>query len=119
MYANRGMYVEEIINRTISYLQNQNCIIEKRNIPIKIIKKVNGNKVLGILLDKSTVDYCGFVNNQHIEFEAKQTNQANFNVKLLQPHQYEFLLKAKSIGAVAFVIVHFTMYDEFYLLPIE
>jgi recombination protein U len=119
MYANRGMYAEELINRTIDYLHGTNCLIEKRNIPIKIVKDLNNNLIMGKLLSKSTVDYCGFVNNKHIEFEVKQTNHLNFTIEMIKPHQYEYLLKAHHIGSLAFVIVHFSLKDEFYLLPID
>jgi recombination protein U len=119
MYANRGMYTEEIINRTIDYLQSVDCIIEKRNIPIKIVKNISASLIMGKLLSKSTVDYCGFVNHKHIEFEAKQTNQTNFSVEMIKPHQYAYLLKAEKVGSIAFVIVHFSIHDEFYLLPIN
>jgi recombination protein U len=119
MYANRGMYAEEIINRTIDYLKHTDCLIEKRNIPIKIVKDLNNNLIMGKLLNKSTVDYCGFIKNQHLEFEVKQTNQQNFNIDMIKPHQYEYLLKANRIKVRAFVIVLFSLYDEFYILPIE
>ncbi|MDR1234772.1 MAG: Holliday junction resolvase RecU [Mycoplasmataceae bacterium] len=119
MYANRGMYAEEMVNRTIDYLSNKNCLIEKRNIPIKIVKDLNNNMIVGKLLCKSTVDYCGFVNNRHIEFEVKQTNQTNFHVDLIKPHQYAYLIKASQCNCMAFVIVHFSLCDEFYLLSIQ
>jgi penicillin-binding protein-related factor A (putative recombinase) len=38
---------------------------------------------------------------------------------MIKPHQYEYLLKAYQIGATAFVIVHLSQYEEFYLLPID
>jgi recombination protein U len=119
MHANRGMYAETIINRTIDYLSSSNYLIEKRNIPIQIIKDLNNNTVIGKLLSKSTVDYCGFINQHHIEFEVKQTNLTNFSTDMIKPHQYEFLLKAYTCKCKAFVIVHFTLHDTFYLLPIE
>ncbi|MDR0674729.1 MAG: Holliday junction resolvase RecU [Mycoplasmataceae bacterium] len=119
MYANRGMYAEEVVNRTIDYLSNTNCLIEKRNIPIKIVKELNGNLVIGKLLSKSTVDYCGFANCKHIEFEVKQTSQVNFSVEMIKPHQYSYLLKAEHAGSIAFVIVYFSLHDKFHLLPIK
>jgi recombination protein U len=119
MYANRGMYAEEIVNRTIDYLINSNCLIEKRNIPIKIVKDLNNNLVMGKLLSKSTVDYCGYINHKHIEFEVKQTNQPNFSTDMIKPHQYEYLLKSERAGSIAFVIVYFSLFDEFYLLQIR
>jgi recombination protein U len=119
MHANRGMYAEELFNRTIDYLNGSDCLIEKRNIPIKIVKDLSNNLIMGKLLSKSTVDYCGYINHKHIEFEVKQTNQPNFDINMIKPHQYQYLTKAEQVGSVAFVVVHFSLFDEFYLLPIK
>ena len=41
MNANRGMYIEELVNRTNSYYYDRNiAIIEKRYLPIKIVKNI-------------------------------------------------------------------------------
>jgi recombination protein U len=120
MHANRGMYAEEIVNRTIDYYLNNNvCLIEKRNIPIKIVKIINDNMIVGKLLSKSTVDYCGFINNNHFEFEVKQTNNQNFTIDLIKQHQYEYLRRAYLLRSLSFLIVHFSWCDEFYLLPFK
>jgi recombination protein U len=109
MYANRGMYAEEIINRTIDYyLANNFCLIEKRNIPIKIVKTIGDNMIVGKLLSKSTVDYCGYINHKHIEFEVKQTNNPNFTIDLIKEHQYDYLRLAFRNGSLSFVVVHFS-----------
>ena len=53
---NKGMYIEELINRTIDYYwyNDNNIYIEKRFVPIKIIKKINDTTFIGKLLSKST-----------------------------------------------------------------
>ncbi|MDE5553456.1 MAG: Holliday junction resolvase RecU, partial [Malacoplasma sp.] len=59
-YANRGMYLEELINKTIEYYSsNEIAFFEKRFLPIKILNKLDDNFIRGKLLKKSYVDYCG------------------------------------------------------------
>jgi recombination protein U len=119
MFANRGMYIEEIINRTIDYYINHyDCLLEKRNIPIKIVKDLDNNMIVGKLLSKSYVDYSGYINNHHLEFESKQTNNKHFSISLIKDHQYSYLIKVQRLNCLAFVIVYFSLYDCFYLLPV-
>ena len=72
---NKGMYIEELINRTIDYYwyNKDNIYFEKRFVPFKILKIMNNNVFLGKLLSKSTVDYTGVFKHRHLEFEVKQT----------------------------------------------
>jgi recombination protein U len=85
---NRGMYLEEVINRTINYYISKKIIfIEKRPVPIQILKSVSNNTILGKLLSKSTVDYFGFYNSKHFEFETKETSQENFSISQILKHQ--------------------------------
>ena len=82
------MFLEEIINRTISYYYAKNiAYFEKRNIPFKILKMINEKTFVGLLFSKSTVDYTGVYKQIHYEFEAKQTEKATFDFKNLK-NQY-------------------------------
>ncbi len=117
MNANRGMYIEELVNRTNSYYYDRNiAIIEKRYLPIKIIKNLSPNTIVGKLLAKSYVDYCGVFKSQHIEFETKQTNESNFNLNLIKEHQLRHLINAMNHGAKSFLIVYFNAIDKIYLI---
>lgn len=118
--ANRGMFAETIINRTIDFYKQRSIgLIEKRNIPFQIVKVMANNMFIGKLLTKSTVDYTGFINDCHIEFEVKETKSENFSVNLIQPHQYEFLLNCSKMNIKSFVIVYFHHYEEFFLLSMD
>ena len=58
MQKNRGMYIEELVNKTISYYETNNiCHIEKRNLPIKIVSKKE-TKIEGHLNKKSFTDFA-------------------------------------------------------------
>jgi recombination protein U len=95
MNSNRGMYAEEIVNRTIDYYcVHKIALIEKRAVPIKIVKDVSNGMIIGKLLNKSLVDYCGCIKGKHIEFEVKETANDGFSLKQIQQHQYEYLDEA-------------------------
>jgi len=92
--SNKGMFLEELINRTITYYGSKNvAYFEKRNIPFKILKMINEKTFVGLLFSKSTVDYTGVYKNTHYEFEAKQTELITFNFNNIQKHQFLYLEK--------------------------
>lgn len=107
IYKNKGMYLEELINNTISYYNNNDVgLFEKRYLPIAI-KEINKNKVTGFLKEKSSVDYLGLYQGKHIEFEAKQTQNDYFSFNVFKNHQLKYLVKANMMGAISFLIIHF------------
>ncbi|MDR2636261.1 MAG: Holliday junction resolvase RecU [Mycoplasmataceae bacterium] len=116
VYNNRGMFAEEIINRSISYFQGK-VYIEKRELKIKIIKSQNNDLIVGKLLGKSFVDYFGFYNQIHFEFEVKQTEKEYFDINLIKKHQLEHLKNISALGVKSFIIVYMYKYDKFYVIP--
>ncbi len=120
MNANRGMYAEELVNRTNSYYYDRNiALIEKRYLPIKIVKTLDHQMIVGKLLAKSFVDYCGVYRGKHLEFETKQTNDDNFDLSLIKQHQLRHLINANNHGAISFLIIYFNRIDKFYFLSIN
>ncbi|MDR1850517.1 MAG: Holliday junction resolvase RecU [Mycoplasmataceae bacterium] len=114
---NLGMYAEEIVNRTRNFLMNKNEIyFEKREVPIKIIKKTNDNTIVGKLLAKSYVDYFGYNKDKHFEFEVKQTQEDYFDVNLIKEHQLAYLFKLYENNIPSFLIVYFSKFNKFYLI---
>lgn len=115
--SNKGMYIEMLVEKTILYyLDNKICFLEKRNLPIQIIKK-NNNLIFGKLLDKSYVDFFGFINSKFITFETKQTNKDYFDLKRIQKHQLEYLNLMNEFNVFSFVIVHFFNFEKTILIP--
>lgn len=116
--SNKGMFLEEIINRTILYYSSKNiAYFEKRNIPFKILKMINEKTFVGLLFSKSTVDYTGIYKNTHYEFEAKQTELETFNFKNIKSHQFEYLEKvSKYSNSFCFLIIYMVKYEKFYLV---
>ncbi|MDR2846742.1 MAG: Holliday junction resolvase RecU [Mycoplasmataceae bacterium] len=115
--SNRGMYVEEIIARTCEYYSVNNiALIEKRQLPIKIVKNINNNMVVGKLLSRSTIDYSGVYHGFHIEFEAKQTNELFLSLSLLKLHQITHMQNLCEFNVNPFLIVYMEHYDKFFLV---
>jgi recombination protein U len=118
--SNLGMYAEEMINRSKDYYLSKNTLyIEKREIPIKIIKKIDEKTIVGKLCSKSFVDYFAIIKNKHVEFEVKQTNELTFPISLLKEHQYNHLLNMSKLGIYSFIIVYFSTYGKFMLIDIK
>jgi recombination protein U len=120
IYSNLGMYAEEIVNRTKDFFKDSDSIyIEKREIPIKIIKHLSESNIIGKLCSKSFVDYFGIINGQHIEFEVKQTNEHFFQFNLLKEHQYKYLTKMSAMGIKCYLIIYFSLFNTFVLVSVS
>ncbi|MGL5591558.1 MAG: Holliday junction resolvase RecU [Mycoplasmoidaceae bacterium] len=119
-YKNKGMYLEDLLNKTCDYyLINGTAYITKRFLPIQILEKKE-NKVKGILLDKSTVDYNGIYKGLYIDFEAKETNNNFFNLNSLKKHQKKHLFLINKLNGIAFLIIGFINdEDHFFALKWE
>ncbi len=119
--SNKGMYLEEIISRTISYYADKSiAYFEKRHIPFKILNMLDQKKFIGQICSKSTVDYTGNYMGRHIEFEAKQTINSAFSLNSIKEHQLSFLIAAKNkFNTLCFLIVHFYKLNKYYLITID
>lgn len=117
IYANKGMFIESLVEKTISYyIDNNICFLEKRHIPIKIIKNKGNNLIEGKLLNKSYVDYMGIINGKFITFETKQTNENVFYVNQLKDHQFNHLQLINKFKGISFLVIHFYKFDKTFLL---
>lgn len=122
-YANRGMRFEEMINETNDYyLVHDIAVIHKKPIPIQIVKVDYPSRQGAVIKEAyykvpSTTDYNGIYKGIHIDFEAKETNnKTSFPIKNIHPHQIDHLVKIAQHGGIAFVLIHFRVNNEIYLL---
>jgi recombination protein U len=114
---NRGMYAENLFTRSCDYYrQHDFAIIEKRMLPINILKRINSQTIIGRLLAKSYVDYCGCYKGQHIEIEVKETNEKHLSLTIVKPHQLDYMRLVIRHGAKVFLLVYFSLYEKFYLI---
>jgi recombination protein U len=85
---NRGMLLENLIERTSIYCDEKGFYIEKRNLPIKILRKEN-KYIKGKIIGLATIDYFGFKDGKYFEIEAKQTEDNYFKKSNLRKEQIE------------------------------
>ena len=113
MNTNLGMYIEQLVDRTISYYKFNNLgLLEKRQIPIKVLKHINETTVVAKLVSKAKVDYFGFINNKYIEVECKQTKHEFFDMLLIKQHQLNYLKEIANNGWGSYVFIYFELYDK-------
>ncbi|MGL5640091.1 MAG: Holliday junction resolvase RecU [Mycoplasmoidaceae bacterium] len=119
-YKNKGMYLEDLLNKTCNYyLINEIAYIKKRFLPIQIIEKKE-NKIKGLLLDKSTVDYNGLYKGLYFDFEAKETNKEFISLSILKNHQKNHLFLINKLNGISFLIIGFiNNEDHFFALKCE
>lgn len=121
MYKNRGMFLEEVINRTINYYaENKLAYIEKKYLPVKFSAIKNSKSKLkacnAFIYRKSTVDYTGCANGKFVAFEAKSTNEKSLPASNIMQHQIDYLKKISNNNGHAFFIIFFSLFNEFYFI---
>ncbi len=118
----RGNDLEEQINFTNDYYREKKlALVQKIPTPIKPINMDSEKHVITLAYfdQKSTVDYIGIVQGIPICFDAKETNMASLPLANIHEHQIKFMKEFKEQGGIAFLLVYFKRYDEYYFLPIE
>lgn len=124
MYKNRGMLLENILNKTIKYYWTNNiAFIEKKSLPIvfkNILSENNSFSIQrGYVKSKSTVDYIGCYKGIFVCFEAKSTNEMKLDLTNIKEHQVSYLNSISKNGGVAFFIFFFSKVNEFYLTSVQ
>lgn len=118
-HAHRGAFLERIIDMANNKYRNAGVAdIRKVPTPFKPLKTTAG-KVTGHFEKPTWVDYSGVYDGRAIIFDAKQTASTNFPLANISLHQFELLKSWSRNGARAFLVVYFSAYDKYYLLPFE
>jgi recombination protein U len=118
----RGSTLEELINITNDvYKQKGLAIIQKIPTPIKPVQIDQKNRTITLAYFEqvSTVDYIGVAQGIAISFDAKETSQKSLPIQNIHAHQIAFMDEFQKQKGVAFLLVHFVEYDEYYYLPFE
>ena len=117
--ANKGMALEEMINKTNEYyLQRNVAFVTKRPTSVKILKTSDKYKINeAVFLAPSTLDYVGVCEGHYLDFEAKETiSKKGFPMSNIASHQLkamEAIIKQKGI---TFAIVCLRVFNEIYLI---
>ena len=118
----RGSSLEELINYTNErYTQKGLALLQKIPTPITPVKMDQEKGVISLAYfeKQSTVDYIGVAQGVPLCFDAKETGQKHLPLQNIHDHQMEFMEHFKRQHGLTFLLVHFTAYDEYYLLPFE
>lgn len=125
-YHNRGMSLEADINMTNQYYLDVNRgVIHKKPTPVQIVnvhypKRSAAVITEGYFKQASTTDYNGIYRGKYIDFEAKETkSRTSFPLSNFHEHQMNHLKSVHHHGAICFIIIRFTVYNETYLLTLE
>lgn len=124
--ANLGMTLESDIESTNQYyLNNDLAVIHKKPTPIQVVgvsypARNKAKIVEAYYKTPSTTDFNGIYKGRYIDFDAKETNsKTSMPLKNIHPHQIEHLRQVSQHGGIAFLIVHFKQYDEYFFLPAD
>ena len=124
--ANLGMDLEGMINESNEYyLNNDIAIIHKKPTPVQIVKVEYPQRSKAVITEAyyktpSTTDYNGIYKGKYIDFEAKENhNKTAFPLSNIHPHQMIHLANIIKHGGIGFLIVAWSSYNEYYLLPFE
>ena len=118
----RGSTLEELINYTNeSYRAKGLAVIQKVPTPIKPIQIDQKSRTITLAYfdQKSTVDYIGVVQSIPICFDAKETSKKSLPIQNIHPHQILFLEDFQKQEGVAFLLVYFIEYNQYFMLPFE
>lgn len=125
-YGERGMRLESDINKMNTWYLNQDrAVIHKKPTPVTIVHvdypKRSAAKITEAYFKlPSTTDYNGIYRGKYIDFEAKEcASKTSFPLKSIHPHQILHLESVMRHGAIAFVIIRFTSFEETYLVPAD
>ena len=117
----RGMELEKEINQTNTYyLDTDRAVIHKKPTPVTIVKVDYPMRSAAKITEAyfkvpSTTDYNGIYRGKYLDFEAKEcASKTSFPIKSIHEHQIRHLGSVIRHGAIAFVIVRFTVYGETY-----
>lgn len=121
--SRRGMSLEEDLNiANLHYFNTDKAVIYKKPTPVQIVHvdypSRNKAKITeAYFRNPSTTDYNGIYKGSYIDFEAKEIrNKTLFPLSLIHKHQLNHLFKVEQQGAISFVIIRFSSYNETYLI---
>ena len=120
IYANRGMTLEDDINKTNEYYILQDiALVYKKPTPIQVVQvEYPKNRIREAYFhEPSTLDYTGIYKGKYLEFDAKETqSKTSFPLSNIHKHQMKHIEKIIHYGGISFLIVRFTMLNLTYLI---
>ncbi|MFA5693578.1 MAG: Holliday junction resolvase RecU [Acholeplasmataceae bacterium] len=125
-YANLGQTLESDLELTNQYYLNNNiAVIHKKPTPIQVVdvsypSRNKARITKAFYRRPSTTDFNGIYKGKYIDFDAKETkSKTSMPFANIHSHQMNHLIDVKKHGGIAFLIVAWKAYDEYYLITIE
>jgi len=118
----RGSAFEELIDMTNQLYRQQNlAVIQKVPTPITPVAVDNKTRIITTAYfdKKSTVDFIGAAQGIPVCFDAKETHSQHLPLRNIHAHQIEFMECFREQGGVSFLLIHFQVKGEVFLLPSE
>lgn len=122
-FSNRGMTLEEEINRSNQYyLVNNIAVVHKKPTPIQIVSvdypKRSAAKIKEAYFKKSsTTDYNGVYQGHYLDFDAKETkNKSAFPLQNFHKHQIEHMRQCLNQQGICFAIIKFVVDQQIFVL---
>lgn len=124
--ANLGMALEEDIELTnLYYLNNNIAVIHKKPTPVQVVKvdypaRHKAKITEAYYKTPSTTDFNGIYKGRYLDFDVKETNsKTSIPFKNIHKHQFDHLVNVCNHGGIAFLIIHFKKFNEYYLVYIK
>jgi len=122
-YSNRGMTLEDDLNETNKYyLELGKAVIHKKPTPVQIVQVDYPKRSAAVIKEAyfkqaSTTDYNGVYKGKYIDFEAKETKNANsFPLSNFHEHQIKHMGLVVEQKGICFVIISFSTTNEIFYL---
>jgi len=118
----RGSTLEEMVNLTNDMYRGKKLgLIQKIPTPINPLKLNNQDRTITLAYfeQKSTVDYIGVIQGIPVCFDAKETGRKSLPIQNIHSHQIQFMDDFQNQQGLAFLIVHFRAFGEYFLLPFD
>ncbi|MBR3539608.1 MAG: Holliday junction resolvase RecU [Eubacterium sp.] len=115
----RGSGLENLVNHTNEYYRrNRLALVQKIPTPIVPVRfEKSTHRITDAYFEKdSTVDYIGVVQGIPVCFDAKESKTDTFELRNIHPHQIHFMQEFEDQGGISFILLHFTMRNDFYYM---
>ncbi|ARU92026.1 Holliday junction-specific endonuclease [Spiroplasma clarkii] len=110
---NKGMYLETIINNSISVNASKHLLIQKMPLSGSIFE-VNNSVIKARLTKHTFCDYVGLFHGHYLEFDAKETELNYFSLSNIKTKQLEKLKTVAELSGLAFIVVYFHKIDKYF-----
>lgn len=110
-HANLGRSLETLINHANEQYRSKGMATIQKVATPWVVQRL-GNRIVSAYPEgPSTVDFMGDLDGESVCFEAKQSKEASFPLRNIEPHQMEFM---RNWNGYKFFIIEWLKYNEIY-----